>query len=222
MRVWYDTEFIERGPSLPIELVSMGMVREDGETLYLINADASLSTLVRHPWLQINVVPYLPIKTPGQGILEWDVDHEDFHRVWALDSIAERVLEFCCPPGHTASYPELWAYFGAYDHVVLAQMFGTMADYPPAMPMFTHDVMQEWIRLGRPRDVLPDKPLSAHHALHDAQWVRDAWQALQEYDPSPEDAALLDRAKIAAATSEGSITYDEAALAELRREGEAA
>ena len=183
MKIFYDTEFIERGPSLPIELVSIGMVREDGETLYLINADVSLSALVRHPWLQMNAVPYLPINIGQDGfILSWDPEHPDYGRVRGLDAIAPEVREFCTA-GETDT--ELWAYYGAYDHVVLAQTFGTMADYPAGMPMYTNDIMQLWHSLGGPSNVLlhgrSEGLWPEHNALWDAKWVKKAYEALIEY-----------------------------------------
>ena len=176
MIICYDTEFIEQGPALPIELISIGMVREDGEQLYLINADVSLSKLIRNPWLSMNVVPHLPIKVSGMhsgmlsGIIEWDTEHEDVQRVVAADTIADMVREFCLAEDRS---PELWAYYGAYDHVVLSQLFGSMAELPAGMPMYTNDIMQEWTRLDRP-DILPPAPSIAHRAIDDARWCDEA------------------------------------------------
>lgn len=170
MKIFYDTEFIERGPSLPIELISVGMVREDGETLYLINADVSISQIARHPWLALNVWPTLPLANPNDNILTWDETHEDYPRVVGLDTLAAKVLEF------VGDEPELWAYYGAYDHVVLSQMYGTMADLPPGIPMHTNDIVQEWERLGRPQ--LPPQLSVQHHALEDAMWVKEAYEFL--------------------------------------------
>jgi hypothetical protein len=184
MKVWYDTEFLERGPELPISLISIGMVREDGAQLYLINADMSLSNLVRHPWLQMNVVPYLPIRLSGSShgqlnaIVEWDTEHEDIQNVVAADTIAQMVKEFCVGEDGKA---ELWAAYGAYDHVVLCQLFGSMTDLPAGMPMFTLDIVQEHERLGRP-NVLPRDPTNAHRAIDDADWCRRAYEALVAYE----------------------------------------
>ena len=65
VRIFYDCEFVERGRDLPIQLVSIGMIRDDGTELYRINPE-SLSNVSKHPWLSVNVGPYLPIKaSPG-------------------------------------------------------------------------------------------------------------------------------------------------------------
>lgn len=56
---------------------------------------------------------------------------------------------------------------GAYDHVVLAQLWRTMANLPEHVPAWTNDLRQEAHRLGDP--VLPAQPRDAHHALADAR-----------------------------------------------------
>jgi 3' exoribonuclease, RNase T-like len=186
MKIFYDCEFIEMGPSLPLELISIGMVHEDGRSLYLINADVSVSKLVRHPWLQLNVLPHLPIKLTGthsgmlSGIVEWDTDHPDFGSVIGIDNIASFVQEFCLNGLPEGERLELWAYYGAYDHVVLSQMFGSMNELPQGMPMFTHDIMQEWDRIGRP-DCLPANSDNEHRAIDDAWWNLRAFEAVQEW-----------------------------------------
>jgi hypothetical protein len=190
MKIWYDTEFLERGPELPISLISIGMVREDGAQLYLINADMSLSNVVRHPWLQMNVVPYLPIKLSGSShgqlnaIVEWDTEHPDIQNVVAADTMAQMVKEFCVGEEGKA---ELWAYYGAYDHVVLSQLFGSMTELPAGMPMFTNDVMQELSRLGNPNVLPHDQHINAHRAIDDADWCRRAHEALAAYELSRDD-----------------------------------
>jgi hypothetical protein len=178
MKVWYDTEFVERGPQLPIQLVSIGMVREDGDTLYLINADC-LSNVARHPWLSVNVMPHLPAKGAVNEILEWDREHEDFDRVLTFDAIGPIVLEFL----RDAPDLELWGYYSAYDHVALCQLFGSMADLPAGIPMYTNDLMQEWSRLGAPDVRAPQ--YDEHHALSDAIWTKDLHERLEAWHLAP-------------------------------------
>jgi hypothetical protein len=64
VKVFYDTEFIEDGRT--IDLISIGMVAEDGRELYLIaeeiEADPLYSRICKHDWLMANVVPHLPLK----------------------------------------------------------------------------------------------------------------------------------------------------------------
>lgn len=166
MRIFYDMEFVERGRDLPLRLVSVGMVCDDGRELYLINEEC-LSDVARHPWLSFNVLPHLPAKgTIAGGILEWDREHADYERVLPLDTLVTFVREFMVETRDL----ELWAYYGAYDHVVLCQLFGSMAELPSGIPMWTHELMQEWERAGRP--TLPPM-IGEHNAINDARWARD-------------------------------------------------
>lgn len=177
MRVFYDAEFVERGPQLPIQPISFGFVAEDGRELYVINEE-SLSNLMRHPWLSVNVAPSLPIMDDQRGeghfITQWDPEHADYPNVLALDFLVQQVHQFLL------SVPELelWAYYSAYDHVVLCQLFGSMADLPPGIPMWTHELQQ--VIESDPQVQLPPQPLVAHHALLDARWNRDTFQALEQ------------------------------------------
>ncbi len=176
MRVFYDCEFVERGRDLPIQLVSVAMVREDGHEMYLINEEC-LSNVVRHPWLSVNVVPELPVTFDSPYIFQWDKDHEDYPNVMALDAIPLAILDFLTN-GLEQDPAGLWAWYGAYDHVVLCQTFGSMADLPPGVPMFTHELMQ--LHEEYPHVVLPPQPIHRHHAMHDARWVRDAFQRIDD------------------------------------------
>jgi hypothetical protein len=56
---------------------------------------------------------------------------------------------------------------GAYDHVVLCQLWGPMTDLPPAIPRFTRELRQFWEERGSPR--MPPRPRDAHDALVDAR-----------------------------------------------------
>lgn len=180
MKLFYDCEFIENGPEIPIRILSIGMVREDGSELYRINSEA-LSMASRHPWVSVNVLPHLPVKNSAPFainspyIIEWDQEHEDYPFVTERDRIAADVQAFI----QATPDAELWGYYPAYDHVVLCQLFGTMAELPSGIPMTTFDIQQEAVK--QPWVTLPPQPLVSHHALHDARWDRDAYFTLLPY-----------------------------------------
>lgn len=161
MRYYYDTEFLENGST--IELISIGIVAEDGRELYAVNADAPWDRIAEHDWLMANVVPKL-----GDDRM-------------SRDEIRDEVTNFLRPVGRHGwrGDPELWAWYGAYDHVVLAQLFGRMIDFPEWMPMWSNDVRQEQHRLGNPG--LPAQPAGLHNALEDARHTRVRHEALIEY-----------------------------------------
>lgn len=164
-RIFYDTEFLERGPEYPIHFISIGMVCEDGRELYAVNADMDQRQVREHPFLSKNVWPQLPLVRPKPGTrggshLRLDMHHPD---VRPRAQIARLVGEFI----RQTPDPLLTAYYSAYDHVVLAQLFGRMVDMPPYAPRNTHCLKQEAERLGDPQ--LPMQTHGEHHALHDAR-----------------------------------------------------
>lgn len=174
-RIFYDTEFIEDGRA--IDLISIGMVREDtGAELYLVNSDMPVRRIRKHPWLMANVVPGLP-KAYGDfrnAMPRRWLFHYGDQRVQPLKVIAKCVRHFVTDTPD----PQLWAWYGAYDHVVLAQLFGSMIDLPDGIPMWTNDLRQEAERLGNPP--LPEQAAGVHNALADAKHNLERAHALDE------------------------------------------
>lgn len=153
MRYWFDTEFIEDGKT--IDLISIGIVAEDGRELYLESSECNLNRA--SAWVQENVIPHLTAN------------------VWDLVAIATDVRNFMDPDRY--GKPEVWAYYADYDWVALCQLFGTMMDLPKGWPMYCRDVKQLCDDLGNPK--LPEQTSTKHHALADARWTREAWEFLQ-------------------------------------------
>jgi len=174
MRVFFDTEFYEFRPDgfdysvqpefrplpklLPganaVQLISLGAVREDGAQFYVENSLFDWGVVPAGHWLRDNVRPLL---------------HPGFS--YTPEFIADEFLEFCGPN------PEFWACYADYDWVVLCGLYGRMVDLPSGWPMFCRDLRQLMDR--RPGRPLPTQETGQHHALHDALWVRKAWEALQ-------------------------------------------
>lgn len=168
MRCYYDTEFLEDGRT--IDLISIALVAEDGRELYRISRAAPLRRISEHSWLVRNVVPTLPLKmgevrTNGSlySYLTWDKAHPDWAHVAWPEDIAVDVLDFI----RATPEPELWAWYGAYDHVTLAWLWGPMSQLPKGVPMYTRDLKQEAERLGNPK--LPKQAEGVHNALADAR-----------------------------------------------------
>ena len=163
MRIFYDTEFIDDGRT--IDLISIGMVAGDGRELYAVSREFDQVALGRSGWLVDNVWSSLPVIGKGSGELgigRLDLDHPDVH---PRTEIARMVADFIL----RTPDPQLWAYYAAYDHVALAQLWGPMSDLPYGIPMQTDDIVTEAKRLGlTPRD-LPVQPDGLHNALADAR-----------------------------------------------------
>lgn len=183
----YDLEFLEDGRT--IELISIGMVADDGREYYAVNSDAPWDRVKGHRWLMDNVWPHLPLRGHKSGLatvggavvtklIEPGVIDMGDSQVKPHWVIANEVRDFI----QATSEVELWANYGAYDHVALAQLWGPMIRLPKGVPMFTRDIQQERARLGIPWDALPKQEGGEHNALADArhnQTVR-RWLAEQE------------------------------------------
>lgn len=156
MRYFLDTEFIESGHSRPIELISIGIVCEDGREFYAISSEFCPSHA--SDWVKVNVLDKLE-------------SHADQPREY-LWMIAKRLLDFVAPD----SKPEFWGYYADYDWVVFCQMFGTMMDLPKGFPMYCRDIKQLCDEKGNPQ--LPEQAEGEHNALADARWNKVAWEFL--------------------------------------------
>lgn len=198
MRYCYDSEFLEDGQT--IALISIGIVCEDGREYYAVNSDMPIGRILKHDWLMTNVVPHLPgtkaDRLPLNQGWSWALDlrHAAVKPHWV---IANEVREFLLSPtisgvaGQQKWPPEtggatftevpgdpkieLWANFGAYDYVMLAQLWGPMAGLPAGLPFFTHEIQQLLERddiSERLDKFLAELPAQTHehNALHDARW----------------------------------------------------
>lgn len=160
MRYFYDTEFIEDGRT--IELVSIGIVAEDGREYYAVSTDFDASRA--NAWVRDNVLDKLP--NPGAD-------------VWrSLDTIRAEVLSFLTSSRDDV---ELWAWVGAYDHVVFAQLWGDMAGLPRSIPRYTRELKQYWEMAGKPP--LPKSPDASHDALVDARHNLEKFRICAEVLP---------------------------------------
>jgi hypothetical protein len=157
VKYFLDTEFIESGYWNPIQLISIGIVAEDGREYYAISRQ--FTSNLANEWVQENVLEKL--ESP-----------EDFPRKM-LKEIANEVQEFV-----GSDKPEFWGYYADYDWVVLAQMFGAMVNLPKGWPMYCRDLKQLAMDLGNPK--LPESGKGEHNALADARWNKIAYEFLME------------------------------------------
>ena len=145
-RFFYDTEFIEDGTT--IDLVSIGVVDETGREFYAVSTEFDERKAI--PWVRRNVLDQLP--SPAD-------------KAWrSRERIRDDLLAFLTGPGEEI---ELWAWFAAYDHVALCQLWGAMPALPRSIPRFTRELRQFWEERGCPR--MPPRPRDAHDALVDAR-----------------------------------------------------
>lgn len=185
MRYWYDTEFIERGFQHPVDGISWGVKAEDGRKYYAISAEFNMYAAWHKVepdgtyWLRENVIRHLPLVRNAEDEILFDVtgtpriDHSNEFVKSRRQIAAELKKFFRLDEREKYGDPELWAWYADYDHVVLCQLFGTMAQLPEGMPMYTNDLKQEVARAGNPP--MPKQVGDEHHALSDAEHLEQMW-----------------------------------------------
>lgn len=191
MKYFLDTEFIEDGKT--IDLISIGIVCEDGREYYAINRDCDFSKA--DDWVVQNVLNPIGLGRGGfHCINPSDPGCSPMERAAIIHArshaeIKEEILMFFAPNSITDEtksatsfaedeYKEIefWAYYADYDWVAFCQLFGTMMDLPKGFPMYCRDIKQECDRLGNPQ--LPAQGGGEHNALEDARWNKNAHEFL--------------------------------------------
>lgn len=162
MKIFFDTEFIEDGRT--IDMLSIGLVREDGATYYAEVIDSIPLWDTADPWVKENVIAHLKSNNTAEFVPELKLKKQ----------IAKDIVEF------VGEKPEFWAYFADYDWVVLCQLYGRMIDLPSGWPMFCMDLKQLAVGKG----IMDSKELPAqlgteHHALEDAIWNKNVFEYLE-------------------------------------------
>lgn len=195
MKYFLDTEFIEDGKT--IDLISIGIVAEDGREFYAIKGECDFGKA--SDWVLENVL--LPIGLDRRGVRSTKLGLDDFDSLYLYRSdpfirpknqIKEDILNFCLwrSAGFTPydSYnkvnvnnydrlePEFWGYYADYGWVVFCQLFGKMIDLPSGFPMYCRDIKQLCDELGNPE--LPKQLEGEHNALLDAKWNKEAYEFL--------------------------------------------
>jgi len=156
VRFFYDCEFIEDGKT--IDLVSIGVVDENGREFYAVSTEFNPTKAGQ--WVREHVLDKLP--SPADP-------------AWCdRATMRARLLKFL---NRGRDRVELWAWFAAYDHVVLAQLWGDMPALPRELPRFTRELRQRWEDVGKPS--LPPPPSDAHDALADARHNLLRWRTIE-------------------------------------------
>lgn len=169
MKYFLDTEFYER--PCTIELISIGIVAEDGREFYAENREFDLRVFDLEPWLNENIKPHLMFRTikglsptvnrePGDPLTSVYDTKEGIGK-WVKSWIGD-------------DEPEFWAFYGDYDWVVFCWLFGRMIDLPEGWPMYCRDIKQLIDEKGNPRK--PDQKGSEHNALADARYNKDLYE----------------------------------------------
>lgn len=191
MKYFIDTEFKEKPNT--IDLISIGIVAENGKEYYALNKDFNLKEVWKDEWLRENVL--LPIYIEHvHGDMR---NHVSFSRNTVkgilkgfgktIKQISEEIKEFVYStndnihPETVGNFDEMikikpiefYGYYADYDWVVFCWIFGRMMDLPKGFPMYCKDLKQIMDDFGLDKDWkranCPD-PDGEHNALVDAKW----------------------------------------------------
>jgi len=195
MKYFFDTEFHEykRDGVNTIELISIGIVAEDGREYYAESSDFDMEAAKNNQWLKENVIDRL-----------WSrqADKAPFNR-WIRDGGKGGLLHESEIAGDIVRFvgddPQFYAYYADYDWVVFCWLFGRMIDLPKGFPMYCRDLKQmldayvegtweavrlsTWGHTGLSLDQvkgLPGFPRQddEHNALDDARWNKRLYEFL--------------------------------------------
>ncbi|MFA5484946.1 MAG: 3'-5' exoribonuclease [Candidatus Pacearchaeota archaeon] len=176
MKYFFDTEFIEKPQK--IDLISIGIVSEEGKEAYYVNKECKTSEA--DDWVQENVL---------SKMLEYDPENEyGFSQyssptsggyVLTKNQIRINIMDFLVNDKN----PEFWAYYADYDWVVFCWLFGRMIDLPKHFPFYCRDLQQliddREIDKNLILEIFPQKNI--HNALDDARWNKKVFDFIQYY-----------------------------------------
>lgn len=191
MKYFIDTEFIEWAGG--IDLISIGIVCEDGRTFYA--ESSSFDDRNASDWVKENVLSKLKFwqNSPNKNtvfpyieyLVSGDLAHYRKMTVFGPLSYIRAALEKFFNKDLDEN-PEFYAYYADYDWVVFCRIFGRMIDLPDHFPMYCLDLKQmmwsrelsnEWKKMQCP------DPEGEHNALVDAEWNMKLYDELIEIEP---------------------------------------
>jgi hypothetical protein len=192
MNYYLDTEFHEYfkqprllgfkvGKSIPtIDLISIGIVSDDGREYYAVSRDFDVKAAWSDAWLRDNVLCPIYDEFTGMGDAPFGLPYlmevvEEFGKTRA--QIAEGIVSFV---GKDMK-PNFHAYYGSYDWVVTCWIFGRMINLPERFPMLPTDLKQMMNERGLTDDwknLVCPQAAGKHNALEDAKWNKELHEAI--------------------------------------------
>ncbi len=153
-----DTEFNYQISKWALYPLSVGLVKESGEELYIefnqafaLNCDSFVSE---------NVVPNL----------KWFNGDTSF--IMSNKAAKEAIIDFV---GHDEEN-HFYTWYGSYDWVMFCGIFGNMVDLPKNFPMYTRDLKYIVDLHKIPSTKLPKQVNDNHNALEDARWNMEVYK----------------------------------------------
>jgi len=181
-KIFFDTEFT--GLHQDTELISIGLVAENGETFY---AESSAWTGYSAPkgdrdWIYSNVVPHLKFfRKTHEGRFKQDT----LNSIEMFDNtknIAKELSTWLNLFGEV----EMWSDCLSYDWVLFNQLWGHAFNIPKNVYYIPMDICTMFKLNGIDPDINREEfvgmtdGVQKHNALHDAQVIKACYEKLRE------------------------------------------
>ncbi len=174
MKYFIDTEFIEKPNT--IELISIGVVAEDGREYYAVNTECNCTNA--DDWVKENVLGKMPEYNKVYNDLR-SQNHKgsDYAGKKTIADIKKELLHFCGQNNNAIEQCEFYGYYADYDWVIFCWIFGKMIDLPKGFPMYCKDLKQMYDE-RKPTIPKPQQE-NEHNPLADAKWNYELYKLLQ-------------------------------------------
>lgn len=168
-----DTEF--NAKDNVINPLSLALVKITGEELYI--EFEPLHSNDYNEFVAKNVVPNL----------KW-VKEANFSFIRTIEEAREEIIAFTKDTGYgvdpesniTKEDNKFYTWYGAYDWVMLSQVFGEMVNLPKNFPMYTRNLKYIVDLHNISKAKLPKQIDDNHNALEDARWNMEVYRYISE------------------------------------------
>jgi len=186
MIYYLDTEFLcteHSGVDESVELLSIGILREDGESLYRIT-QFDLSSAYLNDWIRDNVLTTM-FSQPTNG------SYKRYKELLASygksrEIIRNDITDFISREKLVTQRnvdAQFIAYYGAYDWVLFCQLFGGLMNLPKGYAYHYIDLRALFDVVGVTKDQVkknvPQKT-GKHNPLVDCEWNKEVHQYLRD------------------------------------------
>ncbi|MBI1216241.1 MAG: hypothetical protein GC185_10550 [Alphaproteobacteria bacterium] len=159
-KFYFDTEFVEYDAVLAdgrtqrvVELISIGVVDQNGRTFYAVSDAFNEAEAKKNPFIAQHILSQLP---PPEERLP-------------LAQIKKDLLAYIGQGQATLHY-----WYAPQDSLLMLNLLGPdFLNLPANIDPMPINVAQTFREKGHPRHMVPPHNGKAHHALVDAQWVKE-------------------------------------------------
>ena len=189
MKYFLDTKKYEKPNS--IDLISVGIVSENGDTFYAEHSRCNKNEIEKDEWTVKNVLTGLAYwdrdKTPSGEIFINNKDDLIHYSIFgSLSNIRDSLMTWLAKLGEI--HPEFYGYYCAQDWVAFCWIFGKMKDLPQFFPMYCRDLKQTLDELNIRKAL--DSNYHSCNALDNALEIMDLYYHIEDTMKEDMDFAL--------------------------------